>query len=75
METASSEAAPTAEDEALIRATHRAIDEETRTIDGFAFNKAVAKLYELTNTLARSTAGAETKRQTMRVMAQLMSPM
>lgn len=63
------------EDEALICATHRAIDEVTRTIDGFAFNKAVAKLYELTNTLSRSAAGAEAKRQTMRVMAQLMSPM
>lgn len=75
VETASSEAAPNAEDEALIRATHRAIDEVTRTIDGFAFNKAVAKLYELTNTLSRSGAGAEAKRQTMRVMAQLMSPM
>ncbi|WP_290684328.1 MULTISPECIES: leucine--tRNA ligase [unclassified Haematobacter] len=75
VETASSEAAPNAEDEALIRATHRAIDEVTRTIDGFAFNKAVAKLYELTNTLSRSAAGAEAKRQTMRVMAQLMSPM
>ncbi|KFI32865.1 leucyl-tRNA synthetase [Haematobacter missouriensis] len=75
VETASSEAAPNAEDEPLIRATHRAIDEVTRTIDGFAFNKAVAKLYELTNTLSRSAAGAEAKRQTMRVMAQLMSPM
>ncbi len=63
------------EDEALRRATHRAIDEVTRGIEGFSFNKAVAKLYELTNTLARSAAGAQEKRAAIRVMAQLMAPM
>ncbi len=44
-------------------------------IEGFAFNKAVAKLYEFTNTLSRSTAGAAAKRDAMKIMAQLMSPM
>lgn len=35
----------------------------------------MAKLYELSNTLSRSGAGAAAKRTTMRTMAQLMSPM
>ena len=64
-----------AEDDALIKAAHKAIDEVTRSIDGFAFNKAVAKLYELTNTLSKSKAGAEAKRVAMKLMAQLMGPM
>ena len=62
-------------DEALERATHKVIDEVTRGIEGFAFNKAVAKLYEFTNTIARSDAGAGAKRAALRVMAQLMAPM
>ena len=65
----------TAEDLALDKAAARAIAEVTQGIEGFAFNKAIAKLYEFTNTLTRSTAGAEAKRRAMRVMAQLMSPM
>jgi leucyl-tRNA synthetase len=71
----SSDAPATAEDAALERATHKAIAEVTAGIEGFAFNKAVAKLYEFTNTLSRSGAGAEAKRRAMKVMAQLMSPM
>ncbi|PLL14539.1 leucine--tRNA ligase [Tabrizicola sp. TH137] len=64
-----------AEDTALARATARAIDEVTKGIEGFAFNKAIAKLYEFTNTVQRSQAGAAAKRDAMRVMAQLMQPM
>jgi leucyl-tRNA synthetase len=63
------------EDAALARATARAIDEVTRGIEGFAFNKAVAKLYEFTNTLARSAASGAARRAAMRVMAQLSAPM
>jgi leucyl-tRNA synthetase len=62
-------------DEALARAMHRTIDEVTRGIEGFAFNKAVAKLYEFTNTVAKSGAGSAAKRMALRVMAQLMAPM
>ncbi|MBZ4689898.1 MAG: leuS [Cereibacter sp.] len=69
------DAAPNAEDAVLERATARAIAEVTAGIEGFAFNKAVAKLYEFTNTLNRSTAGASAKKQAMLIMAQLMSPM
>ena len=50
-------------------------DDVTAGIEGFAFNKAVAKLYEFTNTFAKSDASAAAKRLAMRVLAQLMSPM
>ncbi|OWY07748.1 leucine--tRNA ligase [Thioclava sp. F42-5] len=64
-----------AEDTALLKATHKAIDEVTKSIEGFTFNKAVATLYGLTNTMSKSKAGAETKREAMKLMAQLMAPM
>jgi leucyl-tRNA synthetase len=46
---------------ALRRATHRAIAGVTVDIEGFAFNKAIARLYEFTNAVAkadRTGAGA-----------------
>ena len=54
---------------------HKTIDAVTSGIDGFLFNTSIAKLYAFTNTLAKSPAGAAAKKQAMRVMAQLMSPM
>ncbi|MCA3508214.1 MAG: leucine--tRNA ligase [Rhodobacter sp.] len=74
-EVARSDAPATDDDAALDRATARAIAEVTAGIEGFAFNKAVAKLYEFANTLGRSGAGAGAKRRAMAVMAQLLSPM
>ncbi|WP_301920227.1 leucine--tRNA ligase [Albidovulum sp.] len=65
----------TTQDEALLKAMHRTIADVTAGIEGFAFNKAVAKLYEFTNTFAKSDASAATKRVAMRTLAQLMSPM
>ncbi|WP_413874045.1 leucine--tRNA ligase [Albidovulum sp.] len=65
----------TTEDEALLKAMHHAIADVTAGIEGFAFNKAVAKLYEFTNTFAKSDASAAAKRVAMRTLAQLMSPM
>ena len=62
-------------DPALERATARAIADVTGEIENFAFNKAVAKLYELTNAIQKSGAGAAAKRRAMRVLAQLMQPM
>ncbi|SIQ14524.1 leucyl-tRNA synthetase [Paracoccus thiocyanatus] len=59
----------------LARAAHRAIDEVTQAIEGFAFNKAVAKVYELANAIAKSGAGAESRREALRILAQLMAPM
>uniref|UniRef100_UPI0025DC4288 leucine--tRNA ligase n=1 Tax=uncultured Paracoccus sp. TaxID=189685 RepID=UPI0025DC4288 len=59
----------------LTRAAHRAIHDVTRAIEGFAFNKAVAKLYELANAIGKSRAGGEDRRAALRIMAQLMGPM
>ena len=64
-----------AENLALEKARHRAIDEVTKGIEGFAFNKSVAKLYELTNTLAKSKADKTTRASVLKTMAQLMQPM
>jgi len=64
-----------AADLTLQKATHRAVHEVTKGIENFAFNKSVAKLYEFTNTLAKSGAGRAAKRRAMLVMAQLMQPM
>ncbi|WP_304616061.1 leucine--tRNA ligase [Paracoccus sp. (in: a-proteobacteria)] len=63
------------DDPALTRAAHRAIADVTRAIEGFAFNKAVAKLYELANAVGKSPAGGEARRAVLRIMAQLMAPM
>lgn len=64
-----------ADDPDLTRAAHRAIADVTKAIEGFAFNKAVAKLYELANAVGRSQAGGEARRAVLRIMAQLMAPM
>ncbi|MFN8680781.1 leucine--tRNA ligase [Paracoccus sp. P2] len=62
-------------DPELARAAHRAIDEVTKSIEGFAFNKAVANIYELANAIGKSKAGGESRREALRIMAQLMAPM
>lgn len=63
------------DDADLTRTAHRAIADVTKAIEGFAFNKAVAKLYELANAVAKSQAGGEARRAALRIMAQLMAPM
>ena len=63
------------DDPDLIRAAHRAIEDVTRAIEGFAFNKAVAKLYELANAIGKSPAGGECRRAALRILAQLLAPM
>jgi len=60
---------------ALQKATHRAVDAVMAGIEGFAFNKSVAGLYQFTNTLAKSKASKATKIEAMKVMAQMMQPM
>ncbi|WP_179378147.1 leucine--tRNA ligase [Jannaschia marina] len=67
--------APNAADADLAKAAARAIHEVTEGIEGFAFNKSVAKLYEFTATLHKSDAGADARRDAMRTLAQLMAPM
>ncbi|WP_306112165.1 MULTISPECIES: leucine--tRNA ligase [Roseovarius] len=63
------------EDEALAKEMHRAIHDVTGGVESFGFNAAIAKLYGFTNTLAKSGAGAEAKKEAAKVLAQLMSPM
>ncbi|WP_103257272.1 leucine--tRNA ligase [Tabrizicola aquatica] len=62
-------------DAELARATARAIDEVTKGIDGFAFNKAIASLYAFTNTIAKANASTATMKEAIRILAKLMSPM
>ena len=64
-----------AEDQALLKAAHKAVEDVTRSIEGFAFNKAVAALYGLTNAMSKSNAANPAKRAAMKLMAQLMAPM
>jgi leucyl-tRNA synthetase len=59
----------------LAKATARTIDEVTRGIEGFAFNKAIASLYAFTNTLAKANASTPAMKQAIRTLAKLMSPM
>ena len=54
---------------------HKAIHDVTMGIESFGFNAAVAKLYGLANAIQKSKAGADARRDAMKVLAQLMSPM
>jgi leucyl-tRNA synthetase len=63
------------DDADLARAAARAVQEVTHGIESFAFNKAIAKLYEFTNTLSRANGSSDTMRMSMRMLAQLMQPM
>ncbi len=60
---------------ALQKATAHAITDVTAGIEDFQFNKSVAKLYEFTNTIAKSKASNSTKQAAMKIMAILMVPM
>ncbi len=59
----------------LIRTMHKTIHEVTLGIESFGFNAAIAKLYGFTSALMKSDAGGAAKKQAVRVLAQLMSPM
>ncbi len=62
-------------DDALARATAKAIDDVTRGIEGFAFNKAIAGLYAFTNTIGKANASTGVMKEAIRTLARLMSPM
>ncbi|WP_210529259.1 leucine--tRNA ligase [Rubellimicrobium arenae] len=75
-EAAQSEAAAnSAADAALERAMHKTIHDVSQGIESFGFNAALAKLYGFTNMLAKSEAGAESRRAAARALVQLMAPM
>ena len=66
---------PGSGDTDLERARHKAIAEVTKSIEGFAFNKAIAALYAFSNAIQKSDAGRATQRQAILTLAQLMAPM
>ena len=63
------------DDDAIARATARAVQDVTHGIESFTFNKAIAKLYEFTNTLSRSNGSTPAMKAAIRTLAQLMQPM
>ena len=58
----------------LRRATHRTIAGVTADIDALRFNKAVARLYELSNLLEKAAPSAD-RRASVRTLARLIAPM
>jgi len=58
----------------LLQDTHKSIENVTKCLETFAFNKAVAHLYELTNSIANSKASLLAKKYSIRILAQLMQP-
>jgi leucyl-tRNA synthetase len=64
---------------ALYRATHQAIENVTRDLNGLAFNRAVARIYELTNIVGSFSAEADEARavlkQSLLHLVHLFSPM
>jgi leucyl-tRNA synthetase len=74
-ELADADASDAKQDAALEKARNVAIDAVTTGVEGFAFNKSVAALYQFTNTIAKSKATKDAKTKAMLTMAQLMQPM
>jgi len=74
-EVSESDGAANGNDDALLREMHKAIEEVTKGVESFGFNAAIAKLYGFTATLAKSKAGSDAKKQAVKTLAQLMSPM
>ncbi|MDE2007050.1 MAG: leucine--tRNA ligase, partial [Rhodospirillales bacterium] len=66
---------------ALRRATHRAIAAVTEALEGFAFNSAVARLYEFANAVAEAQGGADApgldwaRREAAGILCRLVAPM
>ena len=58
----------------LEKSVNKSINEVTKNIDLFSFNKAIANLYDLTNIINKSNASANAKKNALRVLAQLMMP-
>ena len=62
-------------DHELEKAAARAIIRVTDGIENFAFNKAVAQIYEFFNIISKSQSSSSSKKEALKIMAQLMSPM
>ncbi len=58
----------------LRRATHKAIDGVTADIEGFHFNKAVARLRELTNSISAHKGPSDARSESISTLLQLLNP-
>ncbi|HSF96855.1 MAG TPA: leucine--tRNA ligase [Thermohalobaculum sp.] len=69
--------APEAGAEDLRKATHKTIAGVTADIEGFTFNKAVARIHELANTLQKAGGAGigAARREAFEALARLMAPM
>ena len=68
--------APEEAGKALRRATHRAIATVTEALETFAFNVAVARLYEFANAIeAAKDAPGDARREAFEMLARLAAPM
>jgi leucyl-tRNA synthetase len=68
--------APEESGKALRRATHRAIATVTEALETFAFNVAVARLYEFANAIeAAKDAPGAARREALEMLARLSAPM
>ena len=63
-----------AQDKALDRKLHQTIDGVARDIEALAFNKAVAKIYELANAIEKAAPSAS-RVEAIRTLALLIAPM
>jgi leucyl-tRNA synthetase len=68
------DAAATGDDKAVDRKLHQTIDGIARDIEALAFNKAVAKIYELTNAVEKAAPSAS-RSAAIRTLALLVAPM
>jgi leucyl-tRNA synthetase len=59
----------------LRRAVHRAIDWVTDDLENLRFNRAVARIYELSNAIAAAPAHSAARREALETLALLISPM
>ncbi|MFT3964883.1 MAG: leucine--tRNA ligase [Sphingobium sp.] len=71
---AAGEAGDGTQDKALARKLHQTIAGVARDIEALAFNKAVAKIYELTNAVEKAKPSA-TRAEAIRALALLVAPM
>jgi leucyl-tRNA synthetase len=62
------------EDKALLRKTHQTVAAVAEDIESLGFNKAVARIYELTGTVEKAAPSAS-RSTAIRTLAQLVAPM
>ncbi|MBL8657333.1 MAG: leucine--tRNA ligase [Altererythrobacter sp.] len=68
------DAGTTGEDQALTRRRHRTVAAVAQDVEALAFNKAVARIYELTSAVEKAAPGAA-RSEAIRTLALLVAPM